>query len=711
MTRDEARQEIRKNWRTFFPPDGSKKGIVCPLCHNGSGRDGDGIRENPKAKERGGLICFKCGFRGDIIDLIQQETGADFNSVLNTCAATLGISIDEYSQEAVRSASAATKKATNATQDAPQAPQSHGTGADDKTAAADDRTPQGETEAHEVADYTAYYKECRKRLQDPAAVTYLQQRGISMSTAISRGLGYDPAWISPTAVRKQREKGSDWTPPATARIILPVTRNHYIARAVDNRAVHESFRKMNETGGGEAGLFGWRELEKGHEVIFIVEGAFDALSVLESECPAIALNSTNNAEKLIKMLQEAPPTGTTFVLCLDNDEAGKKATEILRAGMDRLNICNYVADICTGHKDPNEALVLSRAYFLNTVLKVKTRASAKPDIMTSYIDDIMSADIARMKAAGEKKTGFPLLDEKSGGLYPGLYVIAALSSLGKTTFAGCIADNLASSGHDVIFFSLEQSRLEIVTKSFSRILATEYDDPAASLALRKGYYPDKLRKAAEYYRSHIAGHLSIIEGNFACNVTYISDYVRRYINRNGCTPVVFVDYLQILQPAEEMRRATTKEAVDYTVTELKRLSRELDLTIFVISSVNRANYLIPIDFESLKESGGIEYTADVIWGLQLYCINEKDVFMKEGHIKEKRIEIKNAKSANPREIQLVCLKNRYGTAVFDNVFFHYYPDKDVFQQVTGGFMKYLGKDMPFQDEENDQKQNAGNARR
>ena len=26
--------------------------------------------------------------------------------------------------------------------------------------------------------------------------------------------------------------------------------------------------------------------------------------------------------------------------------------------------------------------------------------------------------------------------------------------------------------------------------------------------------------------------------------------------------------------------------------------------------------MTPVDFESFKESGGIEYTADVVWGLQ-----------------------------------------------------------------------------------------------
>ena len=98
----------------------------------------------------------------------------------------------------------------------------------------------------------------------------------------------------------------------------------------------------------------------------------------------------------------------------------------------------------------------------------------------------------------------------------------------------------------------------------------------------------------------------------------------------------------------------------------------------VISSVNRANYQQPIDFESLKESGGIEYSCDVVYGLQLRCLND-DLFSQEKKVKEKRDRIRDAKAANPREIELVCLKNRYGISSF-SCNFDYYPANDLFTE-------------------------------
>lgn len=309
----------------------------------------------------------------------------------------------------------------------------------------------------------------------------------------------------------------------------------------------------------------------------------------------------------------------------------------------------------------------------------------KPHSMSQYIDNLLTADIDRMKAAGSRKTGFPVLDKLSNGLYAGLYVIAATSSLGKTTLALQVADNLAAAGHEVLFFSLEQSRLELITKSFSRLLKQENNESVSSLTLRTGADSNSLQAAAKLYKSKIGDRMNIIEGNFGCNIDYISAYVREYISKNGTSPIIFVDYLQILQPSAEVKASTTRESIDQTVTALKRLSRDYGLTVFIISSVNRSNYMQPIDFESLKESGGIEYTADVIWGLQLQCLNE-ELFNEPNKIKNKRERIREAKSANPRQIELVCLKNRFGVANF-TCKFEYMPDCDLFTQETEGFNK------------------------
>ena len=694
MNREAAKQEVRNSWKRLYQADRKGKGIFCPLCGSGSGTHGTGITENPK--KPGQLKCWSCNFQGDVIDLIQQETGADYNTALKNAAAELGIEIDPYRQSAA--ADFADDGDDRPAQNAQNAPKPDFKESDDKKTGQQDKTPGNGAEdatAANVTDYTEYYKECNARLSDPAALSYLQARGISELVADAYYLGYDPAWISPTVRKSQAAKGSDWTPAPTARIIMPISKNHYVARAI-SPDVQKEFAKMNETGGGKTAIFNRRALYGDREAVFLVEGVFDALSIIEAGAAAVALNSTSNADKLIKQLEQEP-TRATIILCLDNDEPGKKAAAVIKDGLTRLNISYVTADITGRYKDPNDALKGDRAAFEAAIQTAEAQTAAKPDNVSNYIDNLMQGEIARLKAAADRKTGFETLDRKSGGLYPGLYVIAATSSLGKTTFSLQIADNLAAAGHDVLFFSMEQSRLELVSKSLARITAQQDKETAvSSLTIRKGYAPEALKAAAAQYKETIADRLSIIEGNFNCNISFIGDYIRRYIRRNQCSPIVFIDYLQILQPAEVNRRMTVKETVDNTVTELKRISREHDLTVFIISSVNRANYLTPIDFESLKESGGIEYTADVIWGLQLQCLNDPLFDDPQKKIKEKRQKIRQEKARDPRQIELLCLKNRYGIANF-SCGFDYYPAHDLFVQTKPGeFNPYYGEN-PFKD--------------
>ena len=146
--------------------------------------------------------------------------------------------------------------------------------------------------------------------------------------------------------------------------------------------------------------------------------------------------------------------------------------------------------------------------------------------------------------------------------------------------------------------------------------------------------------------------------------------------------------MQILRPIND--KLSDKQAVDYNVSELKRISRDNDIPIFLISSFNRDNYLQPVDFTSFKESGAIEYGADVVLGLQLRIIEENEAFSKDKDIKEKRRLINEAKSSNPREVQLVCLKNRNGKSYF-KCYFDYYPILNTFRAVTENGDDYFSR--------------------
>ena len=313
----------------------------------------------------------------------------------------------------------------------------------------------------------------------------------------------------------------------------------------------------------------------------------------------------------------------------------------------------------------------------NNSVEVRSEVSSVK-FVGEYLMQKFKNDIDRFSGYRYRKTGYSNLDEKMS-LYPGLYVLGAVSSLGKTTFVGQLADQLSEAGDHVLYFSLEQSEFELVSKGISRMTARENLETAVSaIKIREGYLTDSVEQAIENYRS-IATTEAIIECGFDTTIETITETVRNYISQTGVRPVVIVDYLQIVRPMDI--RQSAKDAVDGHVRAFKKLQVDNDLVVILISSLNRANYLTPVDFESFKESGGIEYTADVIWGLQLKIMNS-EIFEGEKKLKQKRDAVRQAKNENPRKIELVCLKNRYGLSSYSCDFL-YYARYDLFVPVKG----------------------------
>ena len=126
-----------------------------------------------------------------------------------------------------------------------------------------------------------YFAECRARLHDPAAVSFLSGRGISVETAESCGLGFDPR-ADPAGSHRY-----------CARIVIPTNRFHYVARSIEPHT-QSTYRTLNNKGAAPD-LFNRQALyTPGDEPVFVTEGAFDALSIIEAGGSAVALNSASN---------------------------------------------------------------------------------------------------------------------------------------------------------------------------------------------------------------------------------------------------------------------------------------------------------------------------------------------------------------------------------------------------------------------------------
>lgn len=256
------------------------------------------------------------------------------------------------------------------------------------------------------------------------------------------------------------------------------------------------------------------------------------------------------------------------------------------------------------------------------------------------------------------KTGFTALDEKLDGGFLGgnLILLGAISSLGKTTFALQIAENIASAGQDVIVFSLEMSKKELNAKSISRnsyrLSEREYMDKthvyydeAWRLTMgdvlrgRVGLLGEDKRRlfdAAYAETDKLSDRLYIIRDN-SISVEKVEKYIKVHEAVTGHKPFAVLDYLQILKHDETLR-GDKRLLTDDDVNNLKDLAVRVNVPIMVISSFNRNNYYEPVSMGSFKESGGIEYSGDTLIGMQYSGMQyQKHYFKKKNQKKAKLV--------------------------------------------------------------------------
>lgn len=234
-------------------------------------------------------------------------------------------------------------------------------------------------------------------------------------------------------------------------------------------------------------------------------------------------------------------------------------------------------------------------------------------------------------------TGFEELDKKLDGGFLGgsLIFLGALSSLGKTSLALQIATNIAERGDDVLIFSLEMSKAELNAKILSRFTYEAHHGArteecncctASDILLGKitnlaHYNPnlgyrDSLYSKARQRAGKLAQHLYLFVGENDVAVDNIRATVKRHRKATGKDPFVIVDYLQILQPSDGTQFSDKRLLTDYDVTTLKTIARDNNVPVLAISAFNRTSYLEGVSSSSFRESSGIEYSSDILLGMQ-----------------------------------------------------------------------------------------------
>ena len=598
-------------------------GYVCPYCGSGKGAHGTGAVKY--YKDTNTCACHACQTDGqqarkfDVFDLIEHEYSCDYPAALQIAADYLGVTIDKYDSRTYATPQSAANRPQNA------ASRDSVPVKDKSTTDATNPAENGTQRA--TADYMAYYELCRERLTDPAALSYLSARGISLETAKRCGIGFDPAADPASA---PGATGNEYRPHPVPRLIIPTSKSHYVGRRTDGGREYE---KMNPKG-GSPGIFHGAAI-KHSPVIFVTEGAFDALSIEEAGGTAIAINSAANADALIKRLERDSPE-SAFILCLDNDDAGKKATAMLDEGMKRLGIRHITADICGGNKDPNDALRAGRQTFVAAVQAAQAaaeKAADSPQSDENRADDAKPADDPNQAQNGAGDA------TEAGGTLPGLLTyadavrifetaddrpldlnpfpmfsdtakisvhdtiaIAADTGAGKSSLAINFLNDLNEES-SIVYFNLEMDAITVLRRLTAIHSGLELDRI-------EGYKNDKKTAAAVNVSLQAITSrkpLQVIQGTYL--LEQIEAIVRQSTEGREDPTIVIIDHSLLVDT--QAHSGSRYERFTQVSEGLRKMALKYNIILFVLLQQNRAGKATDErpQNSSLKESGSWENDA------------------------------------------------------------------------------------------------------
>ena len=629
----------------YFTQKARNGGYICPICGNGSGKDGTGVKLIKGQSFR--YKCFKCDTSGDVINFYAAE-----HHISNADAIPLVFSLYGLDLQSRGFSSKLGKNENNLNKI--QKDDANAENVDNDAILND--ILQAKLESDAIANDIIL---AANHLHE---TDYFAKRGISNAVAERYACGYIEKWIHP----KKRTDVKNYPSP---RVIIPTSTESYVARSTDDN-------KMPKMKAGEANIFNIEILKTSNQHVVIVEGEFDALSVIEAGNDAIALGSTSNVDKLINWIkQNEIQPHQPLVINLDADEAGLKASDKLSKALRDLHIRFYNVNLVTeGCKDQNESLVKFRETFIKMVADIPNQINQLQQKARFNLTDFAKIDSWEKNIRTGRKavsTGWQSLDNSlDGGLYEGLYVIPGTPGTGKTAFAMQMAFQIAQQQRDVLYISMEMSEEELYERHISRISyqlfglneETKHKAKTVHSMVQEGstVYEAKeiFKRIAPYLRTECS--VGTIDADDIRHIVEIYEYELNSL------PVVFVDYLQILKAHDP--RMTDKQAVDYNVLRLKQLSRDYKIPVVILSSMNRMSYADIISMAALKESGAIEYTADVCLGMQLANMDQVKVGSSAGRSEK---AIREMKGKLERDMEIVILKNRNGK-IGDELPFTYY---------------------------------------
>ena len=206
-------------------------------------------------------------------------------------------------------------------------------------------------------------------------------------------------------------------------------------------------------------------------------------------------------------------------------------------------------------------------------------------------------------------TGFSDLDQLTSGLQPAdLIIVAGRPSMGKTTIAMNMAENIAIKGDKpVAIFSMEMPGDSLAMRMMSSLGRIDQNK------VRTGKLEDDEWPRLTSAINLLAETKLFIDDTPALTPTEVRARARRLTREHGQLGLIVLDYLQLMQsPSSGENRV---QQISDISRGLKALAKELNVPVVALSQLNRNLEQRPNKrpvMSDLRESGAIEQDADLI---------------------------------------------------------------------------------------------------
>ncbi len=228
-------------------------------------------------------------------------------------------------------------------------------------------------------------------------------------------------------------------------------------------------------------------------------------------------------------------------------------------------------------------------------------------------------------------SGFYDLDEMTAGFQKSDFiVIAGRPSMGKTSFAMNIAENVAvhqkpAERQAIAVFSLEMSKESLVQRLMCAVARVDIHK------IRRGYASNEEYKKLQSAAAQLHEAPIYIDDTAAMSILEMRAKSRRLVSEVPLGLIV-IDYLQLIRGPESSENR--QQEISSISRSLKALAKELQIPVVALSQLSRAvetrgGTKRPV-LSDLRESGAIEQDADVVLFVYRPEVYETDPEKKDG---------------------------------------------------------------------------------